>query len=107
VARDEPRPGINLFLGFPVDSGRCLGRGGCRPVGPTDGEPTSSYAEPTDLTGRITVLAEGTRGPLGQAYRAWQGITSSNPQIFVGPAMADKLRELDRGNAARRSGRSV
>jgi hypothetical protein len=31
----------------------------------------------------------------------------SNPQIFVGPAMADKLRELDRGNAARRSGRSV
>jgi hypothetical protein len=31
----------------------------------------------------------------------------SNPQIFTGPAMADKLRELDRGNAARRSGRSV
>ena len=31
----------------------------------------------------------------------------SDPQIFVGPAMAEKLKELDRGNAARRTGRSV
>ena len=31
----------------------------------------------------------------------------SMPQIFIGPAMADKLRELDRGNATRRTGRSV
>jgi len=31
----------------------------------------------------------------------------SNPQIYVGPAMVDKLKELDRGNAARRTGRSV
>lgn len=31
----------------------------------------------------------------------------SLPQIFIGPAMADKLKELDRGNAARRTGRSV
>lgn len=31
----------------------------------------------------------------------------SNPQIFVGPAMAAKLKELDRGNAALRSGRTV
>jgi hypothetical protein len=31
----------------------------------------------------------------------------SNPQVFVGPAIAEKLKELDRGNAARRTGRSV
>ena len=31
----------------------------------------------------------------------------SNPQMFVGPAMATKLKELDRGNAALRSGRTV
>jgi len=31
----------------------------------------------------------------------------SNPQSFVGPAMVEKLKELDRGNAARRNGRSV
>jgi electron-transferring-flavoprotein dehydrogenase len=48
-----------------------------------EGAPTATYAEPTELTGRVTVLAEGTRGPLGQAYRAWQGITSANPQVFA------------------------
>jgi hypothetical protein len=31
----------------------------------------------------------------------------SNPQIYVGPAIAEKLKELDRGNAAPRTGRSV
>jgi Peptidase C13 family len=31
----------------------------------------------------------------------------SNPQSFVGSAMADKLTELNRSNAARRAGRSV
>ena len=31
----------------------------------------------------------------------------SMPQMYIGPAMADKLKELDRGNAARRTGRSV
>ncbi len=80
--------GINLFPGFPVDSLLVDGprvRGvRTAPSGlDRDGEPTANFAEPTDLTGRITVLAEGTRGPLGQAYRAWQGITSSNPQIFA------------------------
>jgi hypothetical protein len=31
----------------------------------------------------------------------------SNPQSYVGPAMAIKLKELDRGNAPLRSGRTV
>jgi hypothetical protein len=31
----------------------------------------------------------------------------SNPQMFVGPAMAEKLKELDRGSANRRSGHSI
>ena len=31
----------------------------------------------------------------------------SNPQIYLGPAMAEKLKELDRSNAALRSGRTV
>ncbi|HET7033047.1 MAG TPA: C13 family peptidase, partial [Casimicrobiaceae bacterium] len=31
----------------------------------------------------------------------------SNPQIYVGPAMADKLKELDRANSPLRSGRTV
>ena len=80
--------GVNLFPGFPVDSLLVEGTRvrGVRtaPSGLNrDGTPGDGYTEPTDLTGRITVLAEGTRGPLGQAYRAWQGITSENPQIFA------------------------
>ena len=36
-----------------------------------------------DLTARVTVLSEGTRGPLTQAFLEWQGIDSANPQIFA------------------------
>lgn len=80
--------GINIFPGFPVDS---LLVDGDRVTGvrttpsglERDGSPGPNYAEPTDVTARVTVLAEGTRGPLGQAYRAWQGITSPNPQMFA------------------------
>jgi electron-transferring-flavoprotein dehydrogenase len=35
------------------------------------------------VTARVTVLTEGTRGALGQAWRAWQGVSSPNPQIFA------------------------
>jgi electron-transferring-flavoprotein dehydrogenase len=48
-----------------------------------DGKPTGNYTEPTDLTARITIVAEGTRGVLSQAYREWQKIGSSNPQLFA------------------------
>jgi hypothetical protein len=37
----------------------------------------------TDLTAKVTVLSEGTRGTLSQAYRQWQGVGSPNPQIFA------------------------
>ena len=43
----------------------------------------SDYVEPTDLTARVTVLSEGTRGALSQAWCEWQGVTSANPQIFA------------------------
>ena len=36
-----------------------------------------------DLTARVTVLAEGSRGPLSQAWYDWQGVTSENPQIYA------------------------
>ena len=80
--------GVNVFAGFPVE-GLFAKENAVRGVRTTasglerDGSPGGSYGEPTDLTARITVLAEGTRGPLGQAYREWQGITSPNPQIFA------------------------
>ncbi len=80
--------GVNIFTGFPAAS---LLTEGSRVTGvrttPTGltrtGEPGSGYAPPTDITARITVLSEGTRGTLSQAYLEWQKIPSPNPQIFA------------------------
>jgi electron-transferring-flavoprotein dehydrogenase len=80
--------GVNTFTGFPV--GALLADGDAvRGVRTTpsgldrEGKPGSSYAEPTDVTARVTVLAEGTRGLLSQAYREWQQIGSANPQLYA------------------------
>ncbi len=80
--------GINLFAGFPVDA-LLVEESAVRGVRTTasgldrEGKPGSGYAESTDVTARVTVLAEGTRGHLAQAYREWQQIGSPNPQLFA------------------------
>ena len=76
------------FTGFPADSLLVDGDNvvGVRttPGGLTkDGKPGGNYMPPTDVTARVTVLAEGTRGPLTQAYLERQSIASPNPQIFA------------------------
>jgi electron-transferring-flavoprotein dehydrogenase len=80
--------GINVFTGFPADSLLVDGKKvlGIRttPAGlDRDGSPGSGYMPPTDVTARVTVLTEGTRGPLTQAFLGWQQINSANPQIFA------------------------
>lgn len=80
--------GVNLFAGFPVES---LLVDGTRVTGvrttasglDREGNPGDGFAEPTDLTAKVTVLTEGTRGPLSQAWREWRGVSSPNPQIFA------------------------
>jgi electron-transferring-flavoprotein dehydrogenase len=80
--------GVNVLPGFPVDSLLVDGEKvvGVRtaPAGLNrDGTPGPGAEPPTDLTAKVTVLSEGTRGPLSQAYRKWRGIGSENPQIFA------------------------
>jgi electron-transferring-flavoprotein dehydrogenase len=80
--------GVNLFAGFPVDAllvdGTMVKGVRTTPAGlDREGKPTGNYTEPTDLTARITVVAEGTRGLLSQSYREWQKIGSSNPQLYA------------------------
>jgi electron-transferring-flavoprotein dehydrogenase len=80
--------GVNLFAGFPVDTLLVQGDAvrGVRttPSGlDRDRQPTADYGEPTDVTAKVTVLAEGTRGPLSQGWREWQQVRSPNPQIFA------------------------
>ncbi|HEU4588090.1 MAG TPA: electron-transfer flavoprotein:ubiquinone oxidoreductase [Gemmatimonadales bacterium] len=85
--RAEER-GVNIFPGFPVES-LLVDGGAVRGVRTAasgldrNGEPGPAYQEPTDLTAKITVVAEGTRGMLAQAWREWQQVSSPNPQIYA------------------------
>jgi electron-transferring-flavoprotein dehydrogenase len=80
--------GVHLFTGFPaaallVQGGRVVGvRTAPAGLG-RDGTPGSAYMPPAEIAARVTVLAEGTRGALTQAYLRWQGIGSPNPQIYA------------------------
>lgn len=73
--------GVNILNGFPADS---LFVEGNQVVGVRtaaaglnrDGQPGGQYMPPTDISARMVVLSEGTRGPLTQAYQQWQGIKS-------------------------------
>ena len=80
--------GVNLFPGFPVDSllveGSTVRGVRTTPSGlDREGKTTSDYTEGTDLTARVTVIAEGTRGLLSQAYLEWQKIGAANPQLYA------------------------
>jgi len=81
--------GVNLFPGFPADSllvdGDRVQGVRTTPSGlDRSGEPSGPDAmPPMDIAGRVTVLAEGTRGTLSQAFYEWQGIRSENPQIYA------------------------
>ncbi len=80
--------GINLFEGFPaeallVDGDRIVGVRTAAAGLDREGNPGSGYMPPNDLSASVTVLCDGTRGVLSEAYRAWQGIGSDNPQIYA------------------------
>ena len=80
--------GVNVFTGFPVES---LLLEGERVVGvrttasglKRDGSEGSGFTPPTELTARVVALAEGTRGPLTQAWRRERNVTSTNPPIYA------------------------
>jgi electron-transferring-flavoprotein dehydrogenase len=80
--------GVNLFAGFPVEAllveGDAVRGVRTTPSGlDRERQPTADYGEPTDVTAKVTVIAEGTRGLLSQGWREWQQVRSPNPQIFA------------------------
>ena len=80
--------GVNIFPGFPVDSllvdGTRVAGVRTTPAGlGREGAPAAGYQPPMDVSATVTVLAEGTRGPLTQAWLEREGIGSSNPQIYA------------------------
>ena len=80
--------GVNVFTGFPADallvqSDRVVGAR-TTPAGlDREGQPGSGFMPAMDLGAQVTVLAEGTRGPLSQAWLRGQNVASQNPQIFA------------------------
>jgi electron-transferring-flavoprotein dehydrogenase len=80
--------GVNIFTGFPAEA-LLVGDGAVRGIRTAasgldrNGQQGPGFTEGTDLTAKVTVLSEGTRGLLSQAYRQWQGVASENPQIFA------------------------
>jgi electron-transferring-flavoprotein dehydrogenase len=80
--------GVNMFTGFPADSLLVEDRR-VRGVRTTpsglrrDGQPGPGSTPPTDIKAQVTVLAEGTRGTLTQAWLRWQNVTSANPMIYA------------------------
>jgi electron-transferring-flavoprotein dehydrogenase len=80
--------GINLFEGYPaesllVDGDRVVGVRTTASGLDRDGNPGSGHMPPNDLGATVTVLCDGTRSALSEAYRQWQGIGSPNPQIYA------------------------
>ncbi len=81
--------GVNVFPGFPVasllaDGDRIQGVRTTPSGLNRDGEPGGGdYMPAMDLAARVTVLAEGPRGTLSNAYLDWQEIGSENPQIYA------------------------
>jgi electron-transferring-flavoprotein dehydrogenase len=80
--------GINIFTGFPaasllVEGNRVVGVRTTPSGLGRDGQPTSGYMPPTDITAKVTALSEGTRGLLSQAYLEWQQVPRENPQIYA------------------------
>jgi electron-transferring-flavoprotein dehydrogenase len=89
MAEKAEGAGVNLFPGFPVASLLSEGKKviGVRTV-PTGLDRSGNLSgpdamPPMDLGARVTVLSEGTRGTLAQAWLEWQGINSENPQIYA------------------------
>src|SRR5438477_6717366 len=80
--------GVNVFTGFPgasllVDGPRVVGVRTAASGLDRDGRPLATYLAPNDLAAKVTVLAEGTRGMLSQAWCTWQQVTAANPQLFA------------------------
>ncbi|MEQ1879332.1 MAG: electron-transfer flavoprotein:ubiquinone oxidoreductase, partial [Bdellovibrionia bacterium] len=80
--------GVNVLTSFPADSLLVSGNTvqGVRTTAAglnREKQPGGQYMPPTDLRARVTVMSEGTRGVLTQAYLEWQGMEPKTPQIYA------------------------
>jgi electron-transferring-flavoprotein dehydrogenase len=80
--------GVEVFPGFAIGSllmegNRVRGLETVPAGRRRDGSPGPGFEPATEVAARVVILAEGARGPLGQAWRARLDISSPNPAIFA------------------------
>lgn len=80
--------GINVFTSFPAKALLVQDKNviGVRTVAAglnKDSSEGAQFMPPTDITASVTVLCEGTRGPITQAYMEWSNTAPKSPQIFA------------------------
>lgn len=80
--------GINVFTSFPaksllVQDGQVIGVRTTAAGLNKDNSEGSQYMPPTDILASVTVLCEGTRGPITQSYLKWSKTEPTAPQIFA------------------------
>lgn len=88
LGKKAEEAGINILTSFAVEK---LLMQGNEVVGvqttaaglKRDGQPGPNFMPATEISARVVALGEGTRGPLGQAYRQKLKITSKSAQIFA------------------------
>ncbi len=80
--------GINVFTSFPakallVQEGKVVGVRTTAAGLNKDSSEGPQYMPPTDILASVTVLCEGTRGPITQSYLKWSHTESKSPQIYA------------------------
>src|SRR5262249_55522501 len=77
-----------LFTGLPaaalrVENDRVVGVRTAPGGLDRNGQPGANFHPPTEIDAKVTVLSEGTRGLLTQAWLQGQQVGSKNPQIYA------------------------
>src|SRR5262249_12936018 len=77
-----------LFTGLPaaalrVENDRVVGVRTAPGGLDRNGQPGANFHPPTEIDAKVTVLSEGTRGLLTQAWLQWQQVGAKNPQIYA------------------------
>ena len=87
MGKEAESLGVHIFTSFCADEllvEKSFVRGvSTAPAGLNkEGRPGPSYQEPAFIRSKLTVLADGSRGHLSQAWMRWKNISSRYPQTY-------------------------
>lgn len=88
LGKEAESLGVNIFTGFPAKNlllnGNKITGVRTTPSGLNrDSSPSSQHTPSVNIKAKITVLCEGTRGPLTQSYIQKENLTGKSQQIYA------------------------